>query len=85
VRTFLELVHVGQDLTLEEAWRDHRMDNPSSFTEASIDVRRLLTLHPELVTTTEYSAAITPCERCQNYGRFRCAPPAQVVEILGYW
>jgi len=40
---------------------------------------------PELIVSGEYSREITPCERCQRHGRFRCAPPEQIVEILGWW
>ncbi len=85
VRTFLDLRGLGSERVLDEAWQDHREDISASFAEASGDARRLLARHPELVTTGEYSAVVTPCERCRNHGRFRCAPPERIVEILGYW
>ena len=83
--TFFELSGFGAAPALEEAWRDHRGDIPGSFAEASRDTRRLLALHPELIIVDEYSAAITPCDRCQNHGPFCCALPRRIVEVLGYW
>jgi hypothetical protein len=83
--TFLELAGFGAGPTLAEAWRDHRGDIPGSFAEASRETRRLLALHPELMIVEEYSAAITPCDRCQNHAPFCCAPPRRIVEVLGYW
>jgi hypothetical protein len=84
VQMFLDLANVSGELMLDEAWHDHREDNPPSFTEAFLDVRRLLARHPERVTTSTYSALVTRCNRCQNVGPFQCASPAQIVEILGY-
>jgi hypothetical protein len=85
VRTFLELSGLDSEPVLEEAWLDHREGLSESFGEVSSDSLRLLALHPELVTTEEHSPVVTPCERCQDHGRFRCAPPERIVEILGYW
>ena len=82
---FLELLSVGGESALADAWQDHREQMSCSFNEASNHARRMLELHPELVATEEYSSVITPCERCQDHGRFRCAPPKRIVEILGYW
>jgi hypothetical protein len=83
--SFLRLSGLGDERVLEEAWRDHREQHSGSFAEAARDTARLLALHPELVVAEEYSAVITPCERCQDHGPFRCAPPELIVEILGYW
>ena len=83
--SFLRLSGLGDGRLLEEAWRDHREQHSGSFVEAARDTARLLALHPELVVAEEYSAVITPCERCQDHGPFRCAPPERIVEILGYW
>ena len=83
-RTFFELSNLGGALALADAWQDHREHLSCSFNEASSGARRLLALHPEFVTTEEYSRVITRCERCQDHGRFRCAPPKRIVEILGY-
>ena len=82
---FLELLNVGSESALADAWQDHREQMSCSFTEASSHARRLLQLYPELVTTEEYSCVITPCERCQDHGRFRCAAPERIVAVLGYW
>ncbi len=84
-RTFLDLSGLGTESVLEEAWQDHREEISGSFAEASRHASRLLALHPELVANDEYSAVITPCDRCRNHGRFRCAPPGRIVEVLGYW
>jgi hypothetical protein len=84
-RTFFELSNLGDTLALADAWQDHREHLSCSFNEASNGARRLLALHPEFVTTEEYSRVITRCERCQDHGRFRCAAPERAVEILGYW
>jgi hypothetical protein len=85
LQTFFDLCGLGRELVLEQAWQDHCRDLPGSLREASSEARRLLALHPELVTSEPYSAVIRPCERCQDYGRFRCAPAERIVEILGYW
>ncbi len=84
VRTFLRLSGLGRGAVLEEVWQDHREGISCSFQEASRDARRLLSLHPRLVVADEYSTAIKPCERCQDHGRFRCAPPERIVQVLGY-
>jgi hypothetical protein len=85
VRAFLDLSTFDSEPELEAAWLDHRADIAASFEDASRDTRRLLALRRELVITETYSAAITPCAQCQDYGRFRCAAPERVVEALGYW
>src|SRR4029079_12449378 len=85
VQAFLDLSIFEGEHRLEVAWQDHRGDATASFEEASSTARHLLALYPDLITAETYSAVITPCEKCQDYGRFRCAPPERVVEILGYW
>jgi hypothetical protein len=85
VRAMFELSRFVAELTIDEAWNDHRERLPDSFGEGLSKAHRILSLHPELIVSGEYSREITPCERCQRHGRFRCAPPEQIVEILGYW
>ena len=75
----------ASESALDDAWQDHREGLTESFPQASSGALRLLTLYPELVGREEYSPVITRCERCQDHGRFRRAPPHQIVEILGYW
>jgi hypothetical protein len=84
-RAFNRLLGLGRPRQLAEAWVDHRQDVPGTLEEAARETARLLRAHPELLVVEEYSTAITPCERCQEHGPFRPAPPAAVVEILGYW
>jgi hypothetical protein len=37
------------------------------------------------VEAKNYSATIIPCDRCQDFGPFQRAAPAQIVNALGYW
>lgn len=85
VRAFTRLVDLGRRQQLAEAWQDHRQDVPGTLEEATVEAHRLLRRHPELVVSEEYSTTVTACERCQDYGPFRVAPPQTVVDILGYW
>lgn len=79
------LSRVCDGLLLDEAWRDHRGEILASFPEALRAARRLLARDPELVTNGGYSAVVTPCPRCEDFGRFRRADPERIVGILGYW
>src|SRR5262249_26166912 len=82
---FVTLSRLAAGPLIESAWQDHRDDLAGSFDQAVEAAHRLLARHPELVTSEVYSRAIVPCDRCRPHGRFRCAPPERVVEILGYW
>ena len=85
VRAFMRLARLGRPTQLTEAWRDHRGDMPGTLEEATQEIHQLLARHPELVVTEKYAAVPIACDRCENYGPFRLAPPEMVVDILGYW
>jgi hypothetical protein len=85
VRTFMRLTDLGRPTELAKAWQDHRQDVPGTLREATHEVHQLLARHPELVVSEKYSAVVTACEQCQDYGSFRLAPPEMFVDILGYW
>lgn len=85
VRAFTRLTDLGRSQQLAEAWQDHRQDVPGTLEEATQEARQLLRRHPELVVSEEYSPNVIACERCEDYGPFRVAPPETVVDILGYW
>ena len=85
VRSFRQLLDLGRDEADASAWSDHRERVSGTFDEAIREALRLLDARPDLVVVEEYSAAITPCDRCRPHGRFRPAPSERIVEILGYW
>ncbi len=84
-RSFMHLTGLGRPTVLAEAWEDHRQDVAGSLQEAAQEVRELLIRHQELVVAEKYSTIVTACDRCQDYGPFRLAPPETIVDILGYW
>ena len=85
VRNFLRLTNCGRPTQLIEAWEDHREDVSGTLEAATREAHQLLGRHPELVVSEEYSAVLTACDRCQDYGPFRLAPRETIVDVLGYW
>jgi hypothetical protein len=85
VRSFMRLTDLGTPTQLTEAWEDHRQDLPGTLEEATREAHQLLGRHPELVISEGYSAVVTACDQCQDYGPFRLAPSKTIVDILGYW
>jgi hypothetical protein len=45
----------------------------------------LLPQCPDLLVCETYSAVITACDQCRDFGPFRRAAPDLIVSILGYW
>jgi len=85
VRSFMRLADLGRPTESIHAWDDHRQDVRLTLKEATRSAHELLRQHPELVVPDEYATAVTPCDRCQDYGPFRLAPAQAIVDILGYW
>ena len=85
VRAFTRLTDLGRHRQLAEAWQDHGQDVPGTLEEATRETRQLLRRRPELVVSEKYATIEPACERCQDCGPFRVAPPETVVDILGYW
>jgi hypothetical protein len=85
VRAFTRLAGLGGATQLAEAWQDHRQAVPGSLEDATAQAHRLLARRPDLVVTEQYSAIVTACDRCQDFGPFRLAPPEAIVDVLGYW
>jgi hypothetical protein len=85
VRAFTRLTDLGRPAQLAEAWQDHRQDVPGTLEAATEEAYQLLARHPQRVVSEEYSTVVTACDRCQDYGPFRLAPPEMIVEILGHW
>jgi hypothetical protein len=85
VRAFNALADLGRPEQLVVAWHEHRQDVPGTLDEATRQAHQLLGQHPELVVSEEYSTIVSVCDRCQDYGPFRVAPPEEIIEILGYW
>jgi hypothetical protein len=84
-RAFTRLVGLGRSKQLAEAWRDHHQDVPGTLEEAAQQVHQLLARRPDVLVSEEYSTVVTACDRCQDYGPFRLAPPDMIVDVLGYW
>jgi hypothetical protein len=84
-QSLTRLAGLGRPAALAEAWEDHREDVPGTLQEATQEAHQLLARHPELVVSENYSTTVTACDRCQDYGPFRLAPPEVIVDILGYW
>jgi len=72
-------------IEMNAAWHDHRQGRKESFFQARGAVERLLRLRPELLFRQKYSRVLFPCDRCLDYGPFRRADPARIVDSLGYW
>jgi hypothetical protein len=86
VRSLMRLANLGRPAQLTQAWEDHRQDDvPETLDEAAREAHQLLARRPQLVVSEEYSAVVTACDRCQDYGPFRLAAPESIVNILGYW
>jgi hypothetical protein len=81
----MHLCDLGRPAALDEAWQDHHQDVPGTLQDAAQEATRLLAQRPELVVAEKYSTVVTACDRCQDYGPFRLAPPKTIVDILGYW
>jgi hypothetical protein len=81
---FARLRGLGRPDQLAAAWNDHRQQLTGTLDAASRDAARLLEARPDLVVVESYSREAPPCERCRAHGRFRPAPAARIVEILGY-
>lgn len=85
VRAFNALRDVGKREQLVLAWHEHREDLTGTLEDATQQAQQLLDQHPELVLSEEYSNFVTVCDRCQDHGSFRVAPPEEVIQVLGYW
>jgi len=53
--------------------------------DAAAEAARLLESRPDLIVREEYSRDVTRCDRCHIDRPFRPAPPASIVDVLGYW
>jgi hypothetical protein len=85
VGAFKRLSDLGRPEQIAEAWQDHRQGVPGTLEQATQEAHQLLRRHPECVVSEEHPNIVTACERCQDYGPFRVAPPETIVDILGYW
>ncbi len=86
VRDFLRLLAVSTAEEVESAWQDHRQSHrPESFSEAAMEIRRLIAERPELLVNPVYSTDVNAiCERCCDTTALPLADPRQVLAILGY-
>jgi hypothetical protein len=84
-RALSRLLGLGRQEQLAAAWNDHRQAVTGTLDEATSDALRLLADRQNLMVAEEYSAAVTPCDRCGERGPFRPGGADRVVEVLGYW
>jgi hypothetical protein len=84
VSAMQDLAGLGERDALRAAWEEHRQGLPGSFDEAHRKACQLVDERPELLVPDENSAAIEPCDRCRDVGRFRPSAPERIVEVLGY-
>jgi hypothetical protein len=85
VHAFTRLLGLGEPAQLADAWRDHRQEVPGTLEEATQQANQLLVRCPELLVYETYSAVVTVCDQCRDFGPFRRAAPDVIVSILGYW
>jgi hypothetical protein len=85
VRAFTRLTGLGEPPRLADAWRDHCQEVLGTLEEATQQANELLVQCPDLLVCETYSAVITACDQCRDFGPFRRAAPDLIVSILGYW
>jgi hypothetical protein len=81
---FARLIGLGEPAQLIDAWRDHGQEVPGLLEEATQQAKQLLMRRPDLLICETYSAVVTACEQCRDFGPFRRAGPEVIVSILGY-
>jgi hypothetical protein len=85
-KDFLRLLAIVKTDAVEVAWKEHKKPHaPKSFSDAAIELRRLIESRPDLLVTPAHSLDVKAlCERCRGTEVLPLADPEQIVSLLGY-
>jgi hypothetical protein len=85
-RDFLRLLDIVSMDRVEPAWREHRKSHgPERFSDASREIRRLISTRPKLLVSPVYSTDVdASCERCQDTMALPLGDAGRMLELLGY-
>jgi hypothetical protein len=86
VRDFVRLLEIANADDVETVWQEHRnRHSPERFSDASIEVGRLMEAHAKQLAVPTYSTDVTAiCERCRETAAFKLTDANQILAILGY-
>ncbi len=86
VRDFLRLMETVTVEEIEDLWEEHPKSHyPESFSEAVLELQRVIASRPALQVAWDYSAnANEVCLRCQETKTLRLATGTRIYSILGY-